>query len=209
MLRASDLQGFDIPKYRERILTTLFADDTTVFLCASDSYPTLVAILDKWCLASWARFNKHKTEMIPIGSPAYRATLFQTRCLNPNDPAIPASVNIAINGEAIRILGAFIGNNANTAAPWAAVSAKVQQKLDQWGRSHPSLLRGKPLVVQMIIGGCTQYLARVQGMPPITVKAMNGMARRFLWGDAGARFPPVSLQKLMLPVESGGSASST
>ncbi|KAF5376898.1 hypothetical protein D9615_007205 [Tricholomella constricta] len=49
MLRDSDLEGFQIKDERERLIATLFADDTTVYLSQNDNFPSLQIILDKWC----------------------------------------------------------------------------------------------------------------------------------------------------------------
>jgi hypothetical protein len=99
MLRRSTLKGFEIPKLRERLITTLFADDTTVYLSKEDSYADLENILAKWCRASSAKFNSGKTEIIPIGRLEYRQSVINTRKINPNDVDIPDSVNIAKDGE--------------------------------------------------------------------------------------------------------------
>lgn len=72
MLRKSDLTGYQIPGARDRLITTLFADDTTVYLSEGDSVASLEEMLDKWCKASGAKFNLDKTEIIPIGTEKYR-----------------------------------------------------------------------------------------------------------------------------------------
>ena len=63
MLRLSNLKGFEIPGARDKLITTLFADDTTVFLSKFDKFRDLKAILNKWCIASGACFNVSKTEI--------------------------------------------------------------------------------------------------------------------------------------------------
>ena len=65
-LRASSLKGYNIPGAAERLIATLFADDTTTFLHKEDSFADLMSILDTWCTASGAKFNKDKTEIIPL-----------------------------------------------------------------------------------------------------------------------------------------------
>ncbi len=45
MLRQLDLQGFKVPGVKEKIIATLFADDTTVFLSQYDDFTELTAIL--------------------------------------------------------------------------------------------------------------------------------------------------------------------
>ena len=69
MLRLSSPKGFEIPGVERKLITTLFADNTTVFLSKFDKFSALELILDKWCIASGARFNVSKTEIIPIGNP--------------------------------------------------------------------------------------------------------------------------------------------
>ena len=67
-LRLSSLKGFEIPGVENKLITTLFADDTTVFLSQFDKFTDLESIMDKWCIASGACFNVSKTEIIPIGN---------------------------------------------------------------------------------------------------------------------------------------------
>jgi hypothetical protein len=108
MPRTSNLKGYEIDDTMEHVVTTLFADDTTVYLRDTDSFEELQRILDKWCLASSARFNVAKTEVIPIGIPEYRLKVVETRKLNDDDTALPDNVHIAAYGESIRILGARV-----------------------------------------------------------------------------------------------------
>jgi hypothetical protein len=49
MLRDSSLKGLQIMGDTERLITTLFADDTTVFLSEDDDFEDLQTILNKWC----------------------------------------------------------------------------------------------------------------------------------------------------------------
>lgn len=72
MLRLSSLKGFEIPGVENKLITTLFADDTTVFLSQFDKFTNLESILNKWYIASRACFNVSKAEIIPIGNPLYR-----------------------------------------------------------------------------------------------------------------------------------------
>ena len=71
MLRNSTLKGFTIKGEIDRLITTLFADDTTVFLSEEDSFNDLQNILQKWCRASGAKFNVSKTVIIPAGPYEY------------------------------------------------------------------------------------------------------------------------------------------
>ncbi|KAF9005848.1 hypothetical protein BDZ89DRAFT_898916, partial [Hymenopellis radicata] len=182
-LRKSTLRGFDIPNHpeMERLIATLFADDTTTYLDKSDNFTELQAILDRWCLASRAKFNINKTEVIPIGSETYRELVAETRRTN-NDPSseIPAGIRISKDGQAVRILGGWIGNKTKSAAPWAPILSSIEQSLDFWEKSHPTM-EGRRLIIQMVVGGKTQYLTKVQGMPKEVEQKLERRIRRFLW----------------------------
>ena len=61
---------------------------------------------------------------------------------------------------------------------------------------------GKHLIVQAIIGGRTQYLAKVQGMPSKTEKVIQKIIQQFLWDGESA--PYIALETLKLPLDEGG-----
>jgi hypothetical protein len=163
MLRNSNIKGFTIPKLQDRLVTTLFADDTTVYLSKDDSYADLEEILAKWCRASSAKFNTGKTEIIPIGRLEYRQSVINTRKINDHDITIPDSVNIAKDGESVRILGARVGNKVDDNSVWTPTVEKINASLERWDRRHPTLEMRRH-IVQMTIGSMTQYLTQVNGM---------------------------------------------
>jgi len=100
------LKGYDIRGKQERLVATLFADDTIVYLDHTDDFGTLVEVLDEWCIAAGAKFNIAKTEMIPIGTPDHRDRVRATRFVNGlGGPLIPDHIKIAAEGEPIRTLG--------------------------------------------------------------------------------------------------------
>ncbi|KAJ3480915.1 hypothetical protein NLI96_g8028 [Meripilus lineatus] len=128
-LRVSNLKGIEIPGVIEKIITTLFADDTTVYLSEEDKLEDLTRILDQWCLAAGSKFNREKTEIIPIGTSEFRTNLIQSRKIGQQQDRIPDSIHIAKDGEAIRSLGAWIGNGIDQHAPWTATLDKIAKAL--------------------------------------------------------------------------------
>ena len=64
-------------------------------------------------------------------------------------------------------------------------------------------MEGRCLIVQMIVGGMTQYLAQVQGMPSNIESKLREKIRNFVWHDKRA---PVSEQILFSPIDDGGRA---
>ncbi|KDQ58374.1 hypothetical protein JAAARDRAFT_716425, partial [Jaapia argillacea MUCL 33604] len=202
MLRNSDkVLGYRIPGLAKQLLISLFADDATVFLTVEDRYHDLRDILDKWCRAAGAKCNISKTEIIPIGTREHRLRVVSTRKIHPDDPPLDVGVRIAKDGDPVRSLGAWIGNDVDNTTPWEPIVDKIQTNLRRWAMGHPTL-DGKKLIIQMIVGGMTQYLTKVQGMPKGIETALIGIVRKFLWGDA--RTPPIALEYLYGMKEDGG-----
>ncbi|EJD33766.1 hypothetical protein AURDEDRAFT_30192, partial [Auricularia subglabra TFB-10046 SS5] len=180
MLRASTLEGYQIPGLEEKLIATLFADDTTVYMSATDDYGVLARILTTWCIASGAKFNVDKTECIPIGSEAFRNDFKAQRRPSPDHPPIPDSVRITTDKTAVRILGVFTGNEVDDGEPWLRVLRKVSDQLTRWDNSHPTL-EGRRSLIQAHVGGGTQFLTAAQGMPPYILKKFQKLISDFFW----------------------------
>jgi len=150
MLRDSPLEGFGVKNGLEikRLITTLYTDDTTVFLSERDHLKTLQEIIQKWCKVSGAKFNENKTIILPTGTPEYRARVVATRKHNPNDPIIPENIIIAQDGRPVRILGSFLGNAIEQSGIWTPIIEKIDDQLEKWNRSHPTQ-EGKRLIINM------------------------------------------------------------
>ncbi len=208
MIRKSDIEGFAIPKCDEVLKAVLFADDTTVYLSHRDDFATLQTVLDTWCSAAKARFNISKTEVIPIGEKTYRDEMAETYRVTGAWKNYPRGVRVARHGEAVRILGAFFGNGVDQLNVWTLVLNKIvamrkplMHALARWKRGHATL-QGKRHVVQMIIGGMTQFMTMVQRMPAEIVTRLTKLIRDYLWDDRHS--PPVAMEHVCLPVEHGG-----
>lgn len=82
----------------------------------------------------------------------------------------------------MRILGAWLGNGVDQATTWAPILKDCCKRLKRWGAAKHSL-KGRRLIVQMQIGGVTQYLTKVQGMPREVEVELNKQIRRFMWNN--------------------------
>jgi hypothetical protein len=71
-------------------------------------------------------------------------------------------MNIARDGESVRILGARVGNKVNNNAIWTPTIEKINSSLERWDREHPTLEMCRH-IVQMTMGLMTEYLAQVNG----------------------------------------------
>jgi hypothetical protein len=202
LIRNSDLNGIKIPGKDENLVISLFADDTTVCLASKDSLELLWEILSLWCAASTAKFNEHKTVLLPFGRPDFRAKVIGERRIN-NDMeigAISQDFNIMPDGQTCRILGAWIGNNVPYITPWPSVLEKINEDLERWKASSPTL-EGKRHIINTVIGGRTQYLTRVQGMPKDVEDTLNKVEHIFLWDRKKAR---VTQETMILDIADGG-----
>lgn len=179
---AEEIKGYQIPNVKEKLAINLFADDTVLYLSEEDRYENVIKILDKWCEASGAKFNKEKTKIIPIGTPTHRDEVNKTQKLHQEDQPIPNDVKIARDGEAIRSLGAWIGNDTTETRPWEPIIDLVHNDLERWKSVHPTL-DGKRLIAQAIVGGRTQFLTKVQGMPETIREALTKEIKQFIWED--------------------------
>ncbi len=201
MIRHSDLRGFNIPGTIEALKATLFADDTTVYLSEEDDFAVLQNILDTWCSAAKARFNITKTEIIPLGTEEFRAEMVSTYKATGIWKNYPRNVRMADEGEPVRILGAFLGNGVHECEVWTPTLAKLGAVLERWQQGITTL-DGRRHVVQMFVGGMTQFLSDVQHMPPQICRRLERILREYLWNDRV--IPPVSMEYACASREVGG-----
>jgi hypothetical protein len=176
----SNINGYQIPGVIDNLKTTLFADDTTVFLSQYDNNDDLLSILTLWCCASGACFNISKSEMIPIGTKTYRENVLNTRKTTPSATPLPNNIHIARDKEPTRILGGWVGNGIDEEAIWSKAMDNIQTTFDRWNQRHPTLI-AKHLIVNMFAGGMTEYLATVQGMPKEIETKIQKMINTFIW----------------------------
>ncbi|EIW86191.1 hypothetical protein CONPUDRAFT_23729, partial [Coniophora puteana RWD-64-598 SS2] len=184
ILRKSDLLGYRTPEMNSRVIVSMFADDTTVFLRKEDDFVILQMLLKVWCTASGAKFNIHKTEVIPIGSKEHRAEVVRTRCLRRGSTPLPENVRIAADGTAVRILGAWLGNDIDQCAVWSPIIDSIRERLNHWGRLHPTI-EGRSILLQWFGCGKTQYLTQAQGMPKGVEAELSRIFQDFTWDNAG------------------------
>jgi hypothetical protein len=203
MLRNNpEIHGLKIPGLVENLIIRLFADDTNLYLSKRDKLNLIQQLLDKWCYASGAKFNIEKTEIIPIGSEGFRHSIIHSRKINQQDPSpIPHNIRIAKDGEATRILGAWIGNNVDDLTAWEPILDKLENNLKKWKRTHPTL-NGRCIIIQAMAGGLTQFLTQAQGMPQNIETAINKIITKFIWEEGTT--PRIAAEHLQKQTEEGG-----
>ena len=182
MLHWTDLlSGFQIPREEEHLIVTLFADDTTIYLRHNDDIGNLFQILDKWCIASEAKFNIAKTIVLLIGTPTYRKNLITNWRSAPNMSQIDNNIHIAEENEPIWIIGGWIGNGIDDKAVWSKNMDKIDHHFETWGKSNPSIFSWRT-IIQIFGGGVSQYMDMVQGMPRHIENLLQKKINKFIWG---------------------------
>ncbi|KAJ3817209.1 RNase H-domain-containing protein [Lentinula raphanica] len=63
-------------------------------------------------------------------------------------------------------------------------------------------MEGRRLIISMVIGGMTQYLTKVQGMPTEVEEKLEKRIRRFLWDEK--THVRVNKETILAPIEMGG-----
>ena len=197
-----NLKGIKILGLKEPIKTNLFADDTSLYLSREDRLDHAQEILKDWCQVSGAKFNIDKTKIIPIGSEAHRQRVITTQKINQEDEnPLSERIKIAEDGEAVRSLGAWIGNRTNDATPWESIVDKTHKNLERWKKTHPTI-KGRKAIIQIIVGGYTQFLTKAQGMPPHIETTLTKTILNFMWEDDSS--PRIALELLQKLTEKGG-----
>jgi hypothetical protein len=196
------IEGLTVPGLDEKILINMFTDDTTLYLSKNDNFNLIEEILNQWCEVSGAKFNIEKTEIIPIGTAEHRTMVAETRKINPNDCShLDDRIKIAKEGDVIHLLGAWIGNNISDLTHWETIIDLIKKDLERWRKIHPTLY-GKRLIIQAIVGGHTQYLAKVQGMLAHIKTAIQKIIQEFVWD--GENTPRIGMSTLQQPIKEGG-----
>ncbi|KAJ7573789.1 hypothetical protein C8J56DRAFT_804032, partial [Mycena floridula] len=200
MLRQAGFTGMQIEGVIEKVIASLFADDTTVYLDEDDSFEDLKKVLDKWCKGSSAKFNVGKTGLIPIGCEEYRDKVIETCRMNDHSLIIPDEVQIVKEGKSIRILGARVGNQADQDEIWTPIIGKIDTSLERCQRLHQTL-EAKRFMTQLIIAGRTQYATCVSGMPKAVEERIARMQKNFIWET---KAPPINVGTITAPISQGG-----
>ena len=200
-VRKSKLKGIEINGNVKRLIISLFADDTLIYMAANDDLNELKEVIKRFCLASTARFNMEKTEYLPIGNKTFRQNVINTRRIGNND--IEQGVKIIKEGEAMRTLGAWVGNETNTEMQWNEILRKQEDVIKAWSKTNMSL-KGKELILKALIQSKAMFMATVNGMPNVVEEKMKKLFKDFLWDNKKRGL--MGWNQIIAPREQGGLA---
>ncbi|KAG8967570.1 hypothetical protein FRC05_002003 [Tulasnella sp. 425] len=203
-LRRSQLKGIRVPGLMNRLICKLFADDTQLYLSRQDNFGQAMIIAERWCLASTAKFNKAKTEILPMGTPEYRRAVVQTRSLRPEqrstDPFLEGA-RIYKDGEHLHILGGRVGHKIDTDTVWDSIISNMEVVATKWATRNMTF-QGRKLVINFIILSRAQFFL-MTNLPTVEItKKITSLTRNFIW--TGKLKNAIRLDILMRPREEGG-----
>jgi hypothetical protein len=95
----------------------------------------------------------------------------------------------------------LIGNKIENATPWEPIIDKCKKELNRWEKVHPTM-SGCKLIIQAVIGGRTQFLAKAHSMPKCIEKAFTNIIHDFMWEEDSS--PRIALDFLQCPKACGG-----
>ncbi|KAI0742777.1 hypothetical protein C8Q80DRAFT_1101611, partial [Daedaleopsis nitida] len=139
--------------------------------------------------------------MVPVGTPEYRELAVTEYKLHGRWMTYPRNAHMAEDGEPVRMLGAFLGNGIDQCEVWSPTIAKITATIERWKRGTATI-EGRRHVVQMVLGGMSQFLTDVQRMPRAVQARLDKVMRAYLWNDR--IIPPVSKAFIHASVERGG-----
>jgi len=182
-IRKSSLEDFKIQGLEEKVLVSLFADDTLVYMNENDNKKTLEQIIRNFCEASTAKFNNEKSEILLIGTKEYRNNVIKTKTVNKtNNDKLDQAIRIIEDNDSLRILGAHIGNDSETSIQWETILKRQSRILKKWAKTS-LLSKGKELILKALIQSRALYLATANEMPKSIAQRMTRQIKSFIWED--------------------------
>ncbi len=178
-----EIKGFPIPGSSGReAKVSLYMDDLTLFLIDNNSIKETLQICGKFTLATGAKINRKKTEIL------YSFW---------KEPKLKLGFKDQV--ESIKILGLLIGNNMEK-RNWDQRLDKIKWKVKQW-EDRDLTLRGKVLVINAEILASLTFLAATLPAPVNFIRSIKKVLFGFLWGS---KHEIMRREIMYKPVEKGG-----
>lgn len=162
-----------------------YADDTTVIVQGKESVKEVMNVVNEYCRGSGSKVNEDKTVYMRFG----KATAL-TECFNFKEV------------EEIRILGVLMGKNERKVRDemWEQLVTDIGRRLNLW-RLRTLTLKGKVLVLNVLMVSKLWYVLYVSDMPLWTEQRLKKCFLDFLWEGKPAR---IAYNTLLGAVERGG-----
>lgn len=117
------------------------------------------------------------------------------------DGQIPLGARVIQDGEAIRILGGWIGYKVDVAAIWEKRVSDMESDALRWMKRRPTLV-GRVIISNYIVLSKAQYLLMTNEPPPSVVDRITRAVRKLMW--TGRAKSILTLEEVGKPIEEGG-----
>jgi len=163
------IKGIQIRNTDKESLIYQHADDTTLTICDINSVYSAFDEFDKYSLASGAKINKNKSEILCLGNSSL-------------DESILKEIEVSKCNEIIQVLGVFLGNDQNKCDDlnWTGKITNIKKILNMWKQRHLNI-QGRATVISSLLLSKLWYVLTVQSIPYWAVQDLKINLLQFLW----------------------------
>ena len=193
-LRAT-LQGFSLLGLPP-VKLMFYADDLNLFLCTWEPIAPIRQCLDDASFAIGSLFNHEKTDIKPLGRPAFKEACFALQTMN--GEALPGRYVLA-PGSPLRVLGVWVGSPDMAKDRWSQLSSHISSISLQWTSISTSLPNWVLVAKSLMLSRC-YWLLDGNSIPGPWLHRISNKIMRFVRGP----FSRAPYSYLEAPLADGG-----
>ena len=195
MRLCATLQGFSLLGLPP-VKLMFYADDLNLFLCTREPLTPIKRCLDDACLAIGSLFNHEKTDIKPLGHPAFKEACFASQTMN--GEALPGGYVLA-PGLPLQVLGVWVGSPDMAKDHWSQLSSHISSISLQW-TSISTSLPNRVLVAKSLMLSRCYWLLDGNSIPGPWLCRISNKIMRFVRGSFSRALYPY----LEAPLADGG-----
>ena len=189
------VSGFHVPNLPP-VRVIMYADDTNLFLSASDDISSIKACLDIASFAIGSKFNHDKSIVKAIGSHDFQAECHASSLIN--GQTLPDATFLSPE-EPLRVLGVWVGPPGCASHRWLSIEKHIRTLTAQWSSIGTSVLNRVLLAKALMQSRCF-YLLDGNSIPLLSLRRINSIIMRFVRG----RNSCMTYNQLEAPLALGG-----
>ena len=146
----------------------------------------LEKIINTFCKVSTAKFNKEKTEILPIRSEKYRKKVVEKKQTSELEKIqISDEIRIVKDKKTLKTLESYMGNKTNQITQQNQILKKQKDILNAWTILN-LLSNRKELILKSLVQSRVLFLATVNRMLKSVQKKMKKQMETLLWNNKKA-----------------------